>query len=359
MELAIELVFIIMETAYYANDSPWIRDPDYKTIASCSLVAVGWRHPAQQLLFRRITFDKAPAFTKLCFQFNRHTVSLLQEVRSLEIAIGHNTNGVDAVVGLLHCLERCPALYELSLRIHGYFQFDDDVLEHLGDLVSKAQSPLRSLKLLECSVQSPIIYQLLSVFSSVRFLSVGVEIVASPPAGLLSDLQLYELVIYRSLPYHVLSWILPSTHSSLRVLELREPLGLDTTAVIVPHLHRLHSLRLMVLGHYTESIPPQCISLREMVIQQLPSFKALVGILPPSVEHVWITNQTATGLPIWSNLVGLAGHLASLKLLTVHFVGQPTMMQDTGFVEFQAICKRRGIAYRFFQIRAWPVSLVC
>ncbi|KAK0244022.1 hypothetical protein EDD85DRAFT_1017779 [Armillaria nabsnona] len=183
----------ILESLYYRTDK-WTREPDYATLAACSLTVTqrSWYLPAQRLLFRHIPKGVRP-------------IRLFDDIRILDMILTP-----EFIPELAFLLTHCARLYELGLSAQGVFT--------LPPFMPTAN--IRALHLVECSVQSPILYDLLALFPTVRFLTVDTEIVAPPPSIATPAPTLYELALKRSLRADILTWILANSVGPLRILEL-------------------------------------------------------------------------------------------------------------------------------------------
>ncbi|KAJ7863106.1 hypothetical protein B0H14DRAFT_2739306 [Mycena olivaceomarginata] len=187
-----------------------------------------WRGPAQTLLFRRITLKAAAAFAKFA------------DTASNKALLSHNLGRADL------CLVS-TLLYELSINAQ-LFSLGEDI-SSISAIVHAASISIRSLRLMECSVHSPILYELIGLFPSVEFLTLGVEIAAAPPPWT-PAIQLYELMLHRTPPSDLLQWLLSSSGTSLRILEMRD----------LPSA-RTSSLRFMRYNTYSAAILHQCTNL--------------------------------------------------------------------------------------------------
>ncbi|KAK0504190.1 hypothetical protein EDD18DRAFT_1345068 [Armillaria luteobubalina] len=235
-----ELVLIIFERLYYRTDQ-WTRELDYATLAACSLTQHSWYFPAQRLLFRHIPKCVRP-------------ICLFDDIRILDVILTP-----EFVPDLAFLLANCTRLYELGLTARVFT---------LPPSVPSAN--IRALRLVECSVQSPILYGLLALFPAVRFLTIDTEIVALPPPAAAPPPALYELVLKRSLSADILTWILANSLGSLRILELKDLPSTDMKDILGPHGPYIHSLRIFRFSNNAASILRSCVNLKEFVLSSLP-----------------------------------------------------------------------------------------
>ncbi|PBK97439.1 hypothetical protein ARMGADRAFT_1075926 [Armillaria gallica] len=127
-----DIVKEIFESLYYRTDK-WTREPDYATLAACSRTQRSWYPPAQSLLFRHIPKGVRP-------------VRLFDDIRILDIILTP-----ESIPDLAFLLTHYPRLYELGLSAQGVFTVPPSV----------PSANIRALHLVECSVQSPILYNLI------------------------------------------------------------------------------------------------------------------------------------------------------------------------------------------------------
>ncbi|KAJ6613279.1 hypothetical protein B0H10DRAFT_1881385 [Mycena sp. CBHHK59/15] len=342
MHLPEELVTAILANVYYKN--PPFSDPDYSTLAACSLVNSLWTSPAQTLLFRRIQLGVAHAFSRSLA--NIHNPALLSHVRVLSVALsdkpllriggGESTCPVSTLVSIL---ERCPKLYELSISSRGLFWLG---LQSRSDIMAVIQTnslSIRSLRILECSVQSPILYELLALFPAIQFLTLGVEIAASPPSWTPMH-NFYELSLHRTPSSEILSWLLSASEISLRILELRDLPSVHTQADLARHCPHIQSLRLMRYNAHTAAILRQCTNLSELVLLNVPTLISLPD-LPPSLEHFAFVIQTHSASVDLRPVINAVSALPHLRILS--FVGDPQLDQ---IPMLKSACDAKGAIMR-------------
>ncbi|KAJ7644143.1 hypothetical protein FB45DRAFT_783960 [Roridomyces roridus] len=322
LDLPQEIVCAILAKLYYRN--PPFSAPDYSTLCACSLVNSLWTDPAQTLLFRRITSDVVLSFTQFLAKYPDSR--LLSHVRTVHITLS------GSFTAFVSILEHCHGLYELTIAANGLFSLGPQSMARIATV----QRSIRALRLMECSVQSPLLYQLLELFPQVQFLTIGVEIVASPPAWM-PNFQLYELTLHRTPSSEVLTWLISSSHSSLRVLELRDLPSSSTSSNLAPCCPHIQSLRLMRYNTQTAAILKQCSNLTELVLLNVPTLVSLPA-LPPSLEHFTLFIQTySTGIDM-GPIVAVVDTLPRLRSLNL--LGNPQEDQTT---TLQAACDAKGV----------------
>ncbi|KAJ7784560.1 hypothetical protein B0H16DRAFT_1402542 [Mycena metata] len=318
MHVPEELICLILAQVYREN--PFFP-PDYSTLLSCALVNSQWRGPAQTLLFRRVTLEAASAFGQ--FADTTKNRALLTHVRTLAIALE------SPVTTLVSILGHCPQLYELSISARGLFSLGPQGISRIAAVVRDASISVRSLHLIDASVQSPVLYELLDLFPTVEFLFLGVEIASAPPASAPASFHLYELTLQRTPSSEVLAWLLSTSGTSLRILELRDLPSPNTYLDLATCCPHLQSLRLMRYNSHSGAILRQCTNLLELVLLNVPMFTALRE-LPLTLEHFEVAIQTYTASVDLGLVISAVNSLPRLRILT--FIGdseQIPLLQST------------------------------
>ncbi|KAJ6559189.1 hypothetical protein DFH09DRAFT_1036589 [Mycena vulgaris] len=347
MQLPEELICVILAKVYYRH--PPFNTPDYPTLISCSLINSFWTAPAQTLLFRRITIDRAQAFGRFAASIPRSPH--LSYVRTLAISLSDKppddeqstTCSVSTLIAILGC---CPKLYELGINARGLFSLGSESSSRIVEVVRATSLSIRSLRMMECSVQSPVLYELLALFPGVQFLTLGVEIAASPPSWTPS-FQLYEVTLHRTPSSQVLRWLLSASWTTLRILELRDlpsPYTQSDLAMCCPHIQ---SLRLMRYNASTAAILRQCTNLLELVLSIVPTFVSLPD-LPPSLEHFALLTPTYTASVDLQQVIAAVDSLPCLRVLT--FIGDSQLKQ---LPRLKAACGAKDVAMWTTEQKFW------
>ena len=182
-----------------------------------------------------------------------------------------------------------------------YRPVPDSAKFELAKLKDSGQG-IRALNLQYCGVQSPMLFQLLGYASG--FLKIGTEIAAWPwrhpaempvlrqPWG--SHVSLYDFALSRIPQQAVLTWLLGSSTSSLRILDLHEVPGIAVRKILGVHAPHPRLLRLLHFSLDSVAFLRQCTRLEELVIYNLPVFVPLAPELPPSIEHLPFRNPRHT-----------------------------------------------------------------
>jgi hypothetical protein len=352
VDIPLEIIIQVIGHSYYLNPAKG-RDPDYVTLSACSLVARAWTGTSQRLLFRHIRLANATSFTNL-FQLipdNAHILALCSHVRILELVVGQSAHPV-----LKDFIKWCPGLYDLALSIQGYLPFELNSQHSLQPYLSEPNN-VRCLRIMSCSVRSPVMFHLLALFPMVQFLHVHMEIAADPPTDPIPELKLYELVLRRALPAPLLAWLLSASRGSLRILELWDPPDPEMKAVLESYLPQLHSLGLMHLNRTSGHIPAQCTNLKELIVFRLPMPQtvSLDKILPSSLEHFGVVNDPYcdASKAAWEPMLRALEGLPNLRFFTC----DKDTVKNVESNRMKEICRDRGIELRTFPSMLWPVSV--
>ena len=367
--LPTEIVFVILEHAYYTP----VGSPDYTFLANCSLVCTSWSLPAQSLLFHKTTKLRShtiPSFHAALVASAAREKPLGHAVRSLDISVGRSLNESCQPEAFAQLLQACPRLYELSLSTYGLHEFDQFVLAKLKD---SGQS-IRALNLQYCGVQSPVLFQLLGIWSRIRFLKIGTEIGAWPwrrPADTPvlrssksnrdrneiaqrppSHVSLYDLALSRIPQPAVLAWLLGSSASSLRILDLREIPGVTAREILGVHAPHLRSLRLLHYNLDSAAFLRQCTRIKEFVIYTIPVIVPLAPELAPSIEHLSFRNPIHTFRDTLRPILDAIEVLPRLRVVTCD-------KNSEGLREFavlKARCAEKGVEVVISEVPFWVVS---
>ncbi|KZP33672.1 hypothetical protein FIBSPDRAFT_811063 [Athelia psychrophila] len=313
---------------------------DYYTISAFALVHSSWLDPCRRLLFHSIRFDKGHCLLQIAD--SQHLASC---VRRLSVPIQldpKNGRGLDPARFAL-VLSRCTGLYELTIQSSGFHQWEQEGLSELRMMTDSLR--IRALRMPSFGVQSPIIYQLTSIWPEIQFLTIGAEIGAAPPAGLEKpQLKLKELVLGRISPEY-LQWFLPSPEQSatpaLKLLELRDAMGESLLNVTAPHCPHIRSLRIMHFNRAAAALLHMCTHLEELVLYHVPIIFPLEN-LPSTIEHFSIRNPANTAIDIQSAIVAPIEALPSLRVVTI----DEQLQQHPGLAALQNVCDTKGVEMR-------------
>lgn len=286
---------------------------------------------------------------------------LARHVRTLEVFVGDKA-GMDLddsdLVGIIG---RTPKLYELTLRVTGFHQFSIGTMEKFRWLANEGDSSfegahataypirIRALNLLSCGVQSPILYQLLSIWPSVEFLYIGVEI-AAPVPNWLPKCKLYQLTLMRTPRFAIMTWLLSSSMDSLRIVSFRDAPGRELDPLIEQLGPRLLSLRLMNYSLRAASVLKRCPNLEEFVLVQLSTLFKLDNIAP-TLEHLHCRNLPSEDQSL-NSIIEVVEELPKLRIVTC----DGRARDEERFEELERLCAHKGLELYVDETPFWVVS---
>jgi hypothetical protein len=356
MKLPIELWIDIIEEVYY--------DPrgsvDYATLSACSQVCLSWTEPSQKVLFRSIdlTQDEFRRYRSLMTHIDPSTArgkTLGLYIRVVDVSVGVVSS---PQWGLRqHEFTRlilfCPRLYHLTVR-SALHKFDKDTMTFLQTIASLGSGGLhlRALHLAKCGRQSPILYQLISIWPGIRFLQIGGRVCVSPPSQS-SSIQLHELVMScgEQLSTNMLDWLLSNSETSLRILELWDEPGPRMKRLVAKHGDYLRSLRIPCFNKVAAETVDLCPKLEELalIIHHSTALTRLRD-LPLSIVHFAFRNMAKR--PLHRPVISAINSLPNLRVVTCDQHSQ----QDADFSALQKVCENRSVDLRVDQGQLWLVG---
>lgn len=357
-----ELIDAILEHVYYSHGAV-----DITTLTSCAVLCRSWSEPAQRLLFRKVSLQGVHqgrahlSFLIATDPLTERGRMLARHVRTLEVFVGDKA-GMDLddsdLVGIIG---RTPKLYELTLRVTGFHQFSIGTMEKFRWLANEGDSSfegahataypirIRALNLLSCGVQSPILYQLLSIWPSVEFLYIGVEI-AAPVPNWLPKCKLYQLTLMRTPRFAIMTWLLSSSMDSLRIVSFRDAPGRELDPLIEQLGPRLRSLRLMNYSLRAASVLKRCPNLEEFVLVQLSTLFKLDNIAP-TLEHLHCRNLPSEDQSL-NSIIEVVEELPKLRIVTC----DGRARDEERFEELERLCAHKGLELYVDETPFWVVS---
>ena len=287
--LPIELWMNTMQ--HHSKDADHAIESDNNTLMACALVCSSFRVPAQTLLFQSVGRDiygfpwKRDSFEATIHPSTERGRILGSYVRNLQVNLDHTFNYADGTLDMRRftlLLSWCPRLYELSLHVYDIRKFNEVELAELQFIAITVQ--LRALRLLRFVRQSTLIYQFISVWPTIQYLTVGSEIDVPPPLPL-PRIKLRELSFFRTtIRFRCLEWLLSGSETSLCVLQFRDTPGQQMKSIVAKHAPYLRFLRMQRYDKDSADILRNCTRLKELVLFQLPIFME-VKDLPLTLEH--------------------------------------------------------------------------
>jgi hypothetical protein len=346
IHIPLDVVERVFEDLFYDDQLA----PDYATLSACSKVCTLWRAPAQKLLFRQVVIpgrqrpkEHLDGFRAALYEPTDHSRTLASHVRRVQVDLRNaDADEGNTTSDLTDLLSRCHRVYEVSLTVQGPHELDSDVIAALKDAHQRSYPTcIRALNLYSCGILSPILYQLLFVWPTIRHLRLGTEIAALLPK-VPPKVQLYELVLWRIPRPHIMAWLLSSSPpGSLRILEMNTAPDYHYDDVLAMHYEHLQSLRLFRHTSRTGTVARRFTRLRELVVTQPSSFLPL-GKLPQSLEHLsfryFIGTGETTGIPL-EPVISAVDKLPKLRLITC----DAAVQNNKRFDSLKKLCQERGV----------------
>ena len=329
---------LVVEQAYYDTRG----EPDRQTLRACALVCTSWLSVAQPMLFRHVRVPGSKDHRDLLAVFRTTLFSGSERARTLASYIRRAALTIDCLIDeetFVALIIHCPHLYELVLRCTGIHAFQDSTLEALSTpAVTERHTPIRALALLSCGIQSPILYQLLDIWPTVRFLRLGVELAAAPPPGATMKGSLYDLSVMRIPCIEGLGWLLSNTHDTLRIFECHvAPQGAHRE-LLAKHIRHLLSLRFFRHTLGANALLRQCRSLREVMFTQVSDFLPL-GELPATVEHLTFRHFVGTHASVPPSIVEAVEKLPKLRLVSC----DASAPLADNYAALEEKCRQKGV----------------
>jgi hypothetical protein len=201
---------------------------------------------------------------------------------------------------------------------------------------------LRGLYLAKCGRQSPILYQLISLWPGIQFLRLGGRIYTPPPSQPLS-IQLHELVLSYAehLPLNMLDWLLSNSKTTLQVLEFWDEPGPQMKSLVARHGEHLHCLRLPCFNKAAAEVVGLCPKLKELALVVYHSTALTrLGDLPSSIEHFAFKNMAKRTLH--RPVLNIINTLPNLRVVTCY----QDSWQHADFSALQGACDIRSVVLR-------------
>ncbi len=333
-----DIIQSVLESTYYTKGFT----PDYATLRSSSLVCKAWRDYSQKLLFHDVRLHRyhdhpgMVSFRSAVFASTQRGRTLASYIRRTDIIIGVQADVNLTVDDLLGLVSHCHGLYAVTLRVPRIHEFGPSMMEGLRRAhEASLPTPIRSLSLLLCGTQSPILYQLLAVWPSIQYLRVGTELAAPPPIEP-NKVQLYELTLFREPPLAHVEWLLSASKNTLRILECVVAPGSEYDHLLEDLGKHLLSLRIFRHTRRFAAVVQFCPELKEIVITQLSSFLPL-GDLPPTLEHLSFRSMSAVATIPLQPIISAIGNLPKLRLVSCD-----ASKRNVDFASLSEKCQGKG-----------------
>lgn len=361
-DLPEDIIHKVVENIYYRdadNHNPPTYDGgvDYKTLSSCALVSSVWRNPSQSLLFKSIFLNRSFRETFLAVDIDERKLSLLQSVRMVHRATVAprpraavaSTTVEELGFALITLLERCPMLYELTLIVQVSGTLSDALFSQLRQFAQRSTLNFRSLKVVNCNLQSRLICQLLSSFPTLQFVWIQCEIGLPPIPGSTCTAQLYELRLNRNISDDYLRWILGASQGSLQILELRDIPGRGMLDILKPYCSTVRSLRLMPFNMISAELATMCTNLEELVLAGVPNVFPLPPVLPSSLTRLVVVLLNVTERTRLAQYTRVVNSHAPLKSFTIR--GPARSVED--FQAFADACRANDVS---LELDGWEIG---
>ena len=363
-KLPIELVFHILEAAYFDDD----LEPDTRLLVNCSLVCKGWVESAQRLLFRNVIIRSQASFYAFRDTVNRSTArgrTLGDAVARLRIVLDQNHPDKISYDDFAETMLLCPNLYELDLSLYGYGKPRVTALGALDSSDTLRTAPLfaeetlnklrsgptiSSFRFSNWSDNDEITCQLLDIWPSVSVLALRGR---PPRAPLPSSDSTSTLLPYRGTlreahlsfqnapKLEFMKWLLHGSTQSLRVLELeRMPTAPQLLEFLVQEYGAsLQSLSLPACNSHDQAAAVlQCAQLKEFKVENPWASPSLLRKLPRSLEHIAFGVDKDTPLHVITETIKSRDEV---KAVTAHlWDGEEAQGMLSGL---RKVCTSKGI----------------
>jgi hypothetical protein len=321
-EMPLELILSIIELACTDDD----REQRIPLLLACSLVCKTWSAAAQRLLFSQVTLRSQSSFQLFINAVDRatpHGKMLGDAVKELRVVLDHNQPSSLHHHSFALAVTFCPNLVHLAISLYGCAEPGRDVVGEPDVSRLRRLAPsfddrtialLRSGPKIDClhfnnwSENQESIFQLLDVYPSLEYLSIGGTTPLQPQGTLLPfpcALKGLSLNFQISPPIEFMRWLLHNSGNSLRALECDRDPCVDTLDYLMktfgPQLESI-SMPGLLSPEYSVMMS-RCSQLRHLRTEN-PSLPAMFyKYLPLSLEHVSFSLDHDTPLSAVIDLV--------------------------------------------------------
>lgn len=296
------------------------------SLSACSQGCSAWAEYGQQLLFSYIDLGQASSGSKysiLATQIDPFTARgavLGGYIRHLDVAIGTSSSpqyGLQQGQFVL-LVSRCPQLRDLTLR-STIAKFDAKTMVKLRSTASEVGRCIRTLRLIRCAPHSTIVYQLLSVWSTIQRLDIDCRIAphGTPPSPTAVELQELALGCGERLPSRLIDWLLSRSKNSLEVLEIRDEPGPLVKYIAAERAQSIRSLSLPCFNRSSVEVVRLCPELEELrIVFHQKAVLSHLHDLPTTIRHIAFQN-VAQNFP-HAHLLMIFRNLPSLESVIYH-----------------------------------------
>ena len=274
--IPLELVFSFIESA----SSSLGNEDRINFLQSCSLVSKSWSTAAQKLLFARVTLRTQRSFESFMSAVDRTTIHgriLGDAVTRLHVVLDHNQPSGLHQHSFALAVTACPNLHELDISLYGFVEPGKDIVgtqdisrlrrsapsfdEHTLSLL-KSGPNIKALRFNNWSENQHPCFQLLNVWSSLQFLSIGGTLpqdLQNSPPPFLSKLHEVRFNFQTAPSIEFVKWLLHNSVSSLRVLKFDR----DPCCDLFEYLTDVHGPQLYSISFPSISSPDLALNLQK------------------------------------------------------------------------------------------------
>ena len=372
--IPLELIISFIESA----SSSVANEERIDLLQSCSLVSRSWSTAAQKLLFANVTLRTQKSFESFMSAVDRtttHGCILGNAVTRLRVVLDYNQPFGLHQHSFALAVTMCPNLHELDISLYGYAEpgkdivgiqdvsrlrrsaplFDEQALSLL-----KSGPNIKALHLNNWSENQHSSFQLLNVWSSLQFLSIGgtspqeFQNLPSPFPSKLHEVRFNFQTIPSS---DFVKWLLQNSDSSLRVLGFDR----DPCCDLFEYLTDTYGPQLYSISFPSSSSPDlalslqKCNQLRELRTETPSSSPIVYKHIPDHLEHLALGLDRDSPL---TSVIDLVKSRDALKTITVQVWDGGN--QHPLLTPLKIACTYRGVDLRltndFTSFRNSPVS---
>ena len=333
VHIPLELVLSIIESA----SSDIGNEERIRLLQSCSLVCRSWSTAAQKLLFARVTLRTQRSFESFMSAVNRTTTHgqiLGDAVTRLRVVLDHNQPSGLHQHSFALAVTLCPNLHELDISLYGCAEpgkdivgipdvsrlrrpapsFDDQTLSLL-----KSGPNIKALHFHNWSENQHSVFQLLDVWSSLQFLSIGGTVpqhLQHSPPPFPSHLHEVRFNFQTAPCIDFVKWLLYNSVSSLRILRFDR----DPCCDLFEYLTSIHGPQLHSISFPSYSSPEfalgleKCDQLRELKTEAPSCSPTVYKHIPDRLEHLAFGLDRDSPL---TSVIDLVKSRNTLKAITV------------------------------------------
>ncbi|KAF8203967.1 hypothetical protein BJ912DRAFT_941540 [Pholiota molesta] len=334
-QMPLELILSFIETACAeASDEARIN-----LLKSCALVCRTWSVASQRLLFSRVTLRSQRSFELFMNAVDRtipHTSYLGDAVKHLTVIMDYNQPSGLHQNSLALAVTACPNLCHLGMSLYGCAEPGDDIVgapdvlrlrraapsfdDHTLSLLKSGPS-IESLQFDNWSENQQSIFQLLDIWPSLRFLSIGgtsPQHLQDSPPPFPCALRGVRFNFQTTPSADFMKWLLHNSTESLQSLHFeRDPSVEAFEYLINAHGQNLRSLTLPAFASPAlMALVPQATHLNELRTENpsLPSTHYAQSTFSGEIEHLAFGLDRNTPL---GSIIDIIKTRDALKTVTV------------------------------------------